>query len=281
MSQTSYDSARGKPAYEPLHRFAVWHGLKILPVVVGAPAWLRSEETAAAPNGLLYPVGSEALNCLGGFVVATIRQFNKVVDCIDAIEIWSEPNNPRTGFIADPRTFGRMVATAAMFAEAENVMGAYRRPKQIVSGGVVLGDGVEPWEPYLDSSHRELFPFIVGVHARGDSAGARTAHEYAERITAQVGSAVAAVAEATSGEVWLTSTGATSAGPWGEAGQAAALASLSQHVAEVPECSAMVVTPLLEVDPVDAGEAGETLLQADGTAKPALAALTESWVGGD
>lgn len=135
-------------AYDALHRQLVWHGLKALPVLIGAPSWLRGE-TKRTRVGLRYPVGATALNEFGDFVTATLQHFTRLGDHIAGVEIWSEPNNPNGAYIPEPAEFSRMLATAAMFADAENRLGRLQGRKVVVAGGLSLAETSAPWQTYL------------------------------------------------------------------------------------------------------------------------------------
>jgi hypothetical protein len=268
-------------SYEPLHRQLVWHGLTALPVIVGAPSWLGAEQTKRSPGGLAYPVGNRGLNALGDFIVATIRYFTSIDDCIEAVEIWEEPNSRSGTGIANPAEFLRMVSTAAMHVGVENRMGAYVRPKTAVAGGLAMGPGAKPWVDYLRGAHPDYFPHAVAVHSYpGPASSGESASAYADRASTQVSQAVEQVSDATDSEVWVTATGATSHGPWGEDGQAQALGSLTAALAGIGGCRGMVISPLLAGLSAQAGQDPDaSLLTAEGRPKPALAEVGAAWAG--
>ena len=273
--------------YDALHRVLVFHGLKAHPVIVGCPEWVGSDQRKQAANGVYYPTGSRALNAWGEFAVETLRHFTGFGDQIEAIEVWSEPNNARGSHIADPAEFARMLSTVALFVDCANADRTFGegvdREMTVLSGGLYATAADRSWEGYLAAFHEQPFPYQLALHVpASDTHGAIDGQDYAERSAEQIGGVVDRAAAQSGREVWVSGTGASAQAPWGEEGQALAMGSISSALAERSQCRAMMVTGLRAGESPD-GTAIETpmpmsgLLHRDGTPTPALATLQTAW----
>jgi hypothetical protein len=268
---------------DALHRQLVWYGQKALPVVIGCPEWISAHERKSAGRDLSYPTGGGALNAFGEFCVEVLRYFSRLGDHVEGIEIWSEPNAAGGALIDDPREYSRMLASAAMYVASANSRGEFAREMRVVSGGLGMGSP-DAWKRYLEGFQgRQQLPWAVGVHAHGIAqTQGRDAHGYAEAIAASVGRALEEVAAETDADIWVTETAASSGGPGQEAGQAAALRTVTTVVADQPRCRAIIVGPLYPRTAANAAVAGQvptksSLLNADGTAKRAFIELAAAW----
>jgi hypothetical protein len=273
--------------YDDLYRALVFHGLKAHPALIGCPDWVGEDERKRATNGIYYPVGSRALNGYGCFAVETLRHFTAFGDQIDAVEVWSEPNNPSGAYIADPAEFSRMLSTVSLFVDCANADGTFKRTgagdMTVLSGGLYLTDEDRSWERYLAGFQEQLFPYQLALHTPASSTrGVANGTEYAERNAESIGALVDRAVAQSGREVWVTGTGAVAQPPWGEQGQALALGSVAAALAERSACRAMMITGLRAGNSPDA-TAIETplpmsgVLRSDGAPTPALATLQTAW----
>ncbi len=158
--------------YEAVREQAIFHGLKPLPVVLDCPApWLAAGEAETAGFGLSYPTGHGALNAFGRFVTETARFFSEYGGHVEAIEIWSEPNNFEGPGIRDPRDFARMLATASLHVAASADQSSSSAPVTIISGGLLIDADDVSWVNYLDGFSGQLYPYEIGLHIYPDRLG--------------------------------------------------------------------------------------------------------------
>ena len=273
--------------YDAVYREIVFHGLTAHPVLVGCPEWVGINERKQSPNGLYYPTGSHALNAYGEFAVEALRHFSSFGDHGEAIEVWSEPNNPREGYIADPSDFSRMLSTVALFVDCANADGLFRRPGDraatVLAGGLYATTNDRSWEKYLAGFQEQTFAYQLALHVPAPSArGVGTGEEYAERTAEEVGAVVDRATGQAGREVWVTGTGATAQPSWGEAGQALAMGSIASALAERSQCKAMMVTGLQsrtnpESTGIETPMPMSGLLRRDGTPTSALTTLQTAW----
>ena len=273
--------------YETLHQALVFHGLKAHPVIIGCPERFGAAERKRSANGVYYPTGSRALNAYGAFAVETLKHFNRFGNQISAIEVWSEPNNPRGAHIPDPADFSRLLSTVALYVDCANADGAFGDASSsgmvVLSGGLYATPSDRTWERYLAGFQEQAFPYEVGLHSPASTAkGAATPNEYAQRSAEEIGAAVDRAAAQSGREIWVTATGATAQPPWGDDGQALALGSIASTLATRSQCRAMVVTGVRsgkapKATPIETPVPMSRLLRSDGTATPALATLQTAW----
>lgn len=152
-------------SYDDLSRMLMWSGVRPIPVIVGCPAWLGESELQHSPNGLAYPVGHRALNALGRFVVETFRYFDRHATTPAGIEIWSCPNATSGPWIKDPDAYATMIATAAVFAEAENQYGTFTSPVSVIAGSVDLTSPT--WKDYVEALNGTPFALKMGLQLGG------------------------------------------------------------------------------------------------------------------
>jgi len=273
--------------YDAVYREVVFHGLKAHPVIMGCPEWVGASQRKRASNGVCYPTGSSALNSFGEFAVETLKHFATFGDQVAAVEVWSEPNNPRGAHISDPSEFSRMLSTVALFVAAANGDGTFSgtggREMTVLSGGLDASAAESNWSKYLAGFQDQSFPYELGLHVPASSpSSVKRAVEYAEHAAEEIGSVVDSAVSQSGREVWVTGTGASARAPWGEDGQAVALEAVASALAERPQCRAMMVTGLRAgSDPHS--NAMETalpmsgILRRDGSPTPALATLQTAW----
>ena len=151
------DWARVQPAeggfdwssYDALYQVLVFHGLKAHPVLIGCPEWVGSGQRKRAANGVYYPTGARSLDAYGEFAIEASKHFSYFGGQIDAIEVWSEPNNPRGAHIADPSEYSRMLATVARSVDRANADGTLTRGDDrsmtVLSGGLYAAPGERSW----------------------------------------------------------------------------------------------------------------------------------------
>jgi hypothetical protein len=272
--------------YDGLHQLLVFHGLRAHPVLMGCPEWVGIDQRREAGNGVYYPTGSRALNACGGFAVEALKHFTAFGDQVDAIEVWSEPNNPNGAFIGDPAEFARMLGTVALFVDCANADGVFGssgdRTMAVLSGGLYAPPTDNSWQHYLAAFQEQPFPYQLGLHVPASSTpGSGDGDEYAGRVADEIGAVVDQAAAQSGREVWVTGTSAGAQPPWGEHGQALALGSIASALAERSHCRAMMVTGLTSTTKPQA-TAMETLprsglLQADGAPTPAMVTLRTAW----
>ena len=273
--------------YDAVYQEAVFHGLKAHPVLVGCPQWVGPSQRKRATNGVYYPTGSAALNAFGEFAVETLRHFATFGDQIETVEVWSEPNNPRGAYIADASDFSRMLSTVALFVDCANGDGSFSgagdRRMVVLSGGLYATSTDSTWANYLARFQEQAFPYQLGLHVPAPvEPKTSSAVNYAESAADQIGAVVDRAVKQSGREIWVTGTGASAAPPWGEEGQALALGSIANALAERSGCRAMMVTGLRSAQgstasAIDASLPRSGLLRDNGSPRPALAALQTAW----
>lgn len=276
-------------SYDALYEVLVFHGLKAHPVIIGCPAWLGADQRKRAPNGVYYPTGGRALEAYGALAVETAQHFTCFGDHIDAIEVWSEPNNPRGSYIADPSDFSRMLASVAGSIERANANGDFSRAGEktmtVLSGGLYAAPDDHRWEQYLAAFQDQAAPYQLGLHAPASTVkgGASAPANYALlRSAEEIGAVVDRAASRSDREIWVTGTGASAQPPWGERGQAFALASIAGALAKRSQCRAMMVTGTRagtspQASALETPLPMSSLLLADGKRTSALATLQTAW----
>lgn len=257
-------------------------GLKAVPVVVGCPEWIPDEERASSDGGLAYPVGPQALNGYGDFVVDVLRRFSLSGDVVAGVEAWSLANDRSSpSFISDPEAFGRIVATAALSVDSACRSGWLPWSVPLIAGTLTVDEKVGSWIAYVEAQKKSLSPHfpafslydrlvsdVGSVNDYGVAVG-----DVVERLYDLVGGLVP-------GEIWITATGARSDTPYGIDGQAAALTQILDRLQQRKTCAATLLGPLAKLDrqtvlaPADAASNSALLTDDDRTAMDAISA---SW----
>jgi len=325
-------------AFDALHGQSLAAGVQILPSIHGCPDWADPVYSGREP-GEPPPYPEYFRTCspehdpdFGRFADATLRHFDAptragqdIPTVISAVEILNEPNIVTFGEVPANRLFALSQA-AAEAVSASQAAGAFSGPMTVVSGGLAPVIAVEPgneggftprpsWQDYLRELVGSGTPgFDVGVHSyetskpppgtltepeRNEADPYARAGQFAEWQTSRIVGRVDQALDITDRDVWVTETGASSAGIWskdiftpgyrqahGQRIQADVLSGVADALKSRPRIKAMVVHRLFDDDaaePAPSPTADSIHFQsgvydsADGKAKLAVAALAEAW----
>ena len=254
--------------YEALRAQANDRDLRMLPIVVNCPTgWIpRNERWPTAgvfpsdPNADYtvpwYPISSSAQAHFANFCVETIKYFNNCNRC-DAVEVWNEPNYPTATL--SPYEFSDMLGATIQRVNQANANGEFNAAKQVISGGLYMDYQGGSWKNYLDVFKNQAAPFGIGIHPydtrNHEAYGPITA---ANNVVARVAELYEQAANRTSGDLWVTETGASSRSPFGEDGQRHALRELAGaggYFAGRARCKGVFIHRLYPGD--DPGREGE------------------------
>lgn len=314
-------------------------GVEVLPSIHGCPEWADPVDPVSLAPGGPRPYPEYFRTCspshdgdFGRFATATLRFFDaprlthpELVPTISAVEILNEPNIVTFGEVPASRLFDLSQA-AARAVQASQDAGEFSGEMSVVSGGLAPVIAVAPgnaggftprpsWQEYLRELTGSEYPrFDVGIHSYETSKpppGTLTEPErnvsdpyaragqfaawQADRILGRIDQAL----DLTDRDIWVTETGASSAGIWskdiftagyrkahGQRIQADVLTGVADALKSRPRVKAMIVHRLFddnEVEPPPTSSADSIhyrsgVYESDlGRPKLAVPALAGSW----
>ncbi len=257
--------------YEALHQELVFSGLKGLPVIVGCPDWL---DPARGGRGLPYPRNARALEALGQFAASTLSYFSRFGDSIDAVEVWSGPNDAKGNFVSSER-FGEMVGAVSSLISEENSAGRFRKDMQVVAGSLVLAES--NWPSYARALPAAKSD-VAGVQVIASASGPTESRSaFVGRIRDELTESLERLGKLTQKPIWITD--ARVAPPNGSTAAADAGLRALVDVAQESEACAMLLGGGL-YSPADdvpgAPRSALPLVTPDGTPTALYTALAES-----
>lgn len=262
--------------FEDLYSQLIFTGFSAIPVILGCPAsWYAAGQAQQDTTNLSYPTGHQALNSFADFVLDTISFFSLYGPAVQAVEIWSQPNASAGSAISDPVAFSRLLATAAAAIDSAQAAGFLSTPVTVISGALRVGAG-EDWRSYLSAFQKQHSPYEVGVQPVTATGSAGSSMAYSTSLAKQVEQIISDVAGATRSPLWICDLSASSESPWGEDGQASALAQATAQLLKRPDVRGISVSRLF---PDPSGSDDTSLVRADSSEKPAVGTLRTAWAG--
>jgi hypothetical protein len=198
-------------------------GLKVLPVVTGAPSWTTRLKCHPGwtENIVYYPVGA-GLGQYGDFLVRVVQFFGST---LEAIQVWNEPNLANAPqAIADPADY------SAILGNSINKVRSAAPSKKVLSAGLYMPKNTpSTWQDYLDGYVNQCYDYGLALHpyqmrdwegdhsnyeAKADNAVADTLELYDDLKDYLLG-----VHGISTQKLWVTETGAHSRDPLLQPGQ--------------------------------------------------------------
>lgn len=192
------------------------HGIRLMPLIVGSPAYAASKQSE--PPRLWKPRVAHSYRCFvralvgrygtgGRYVDGALEGSDSDAAPIAEWQVWNEPNVPYYAVKVRPRNYGRLLqVTHAQIASVDP------RGRVITAGGPESPLEGMPWPRFV----RAVFRRVPGV---GRSVDALAVHPYGEdaagvrKILARIDRVKRAVGEART-PLWITEVGWASEGPF-------------------------------------------------------------------